>query len=126
MRRHSVDDLKTDSRGAGSRELRRPDPLMLRKIANARHGRRHKIRRKGHRPRPTRAILPAGTGHQCLGASRDFLVIGAYPPAGIYDECAKPEQHARALKTIPNVPRPRKDPVYGADGALLTVWKSKK
>src|SRR5579859_5396343 len=59
------------------------------------------------------AILPAGTGHQCLGASRDFLVIGAYPPAGTYDECTKPEQHARALKTIPKVPRPCKDPVYG-------------
>jgi uncharacterized protein YjlB len=70
------------------------------------------------------AILPAGTGHQCLGASRDFLVIGAYPPAGTYDECTKPEQHARALKTIPKVPRPRKDPVYGADGPLLAVWKA--
>lgn len=71
------------------------------------------------------AILPAGTGHQCLGASRDFLVIGAYPPAGTYDECTKPEQHARALKTIPKVPRPRKDPVYGADGPLPGIWKAR-
>ncbi len=71
------------------------------------------------------AILPAGTGHQCLGASRDFLVIGAYPPAGTYDECTKPEQHARALKTIPKVPRPRKDPVYGSDGPLPGIWKAR-
>jgi uncharacterized protein YjlB len=70
------------------------------------------------------AILPAGTGHQCLAASADFLVVGAYPPAGTYDECATSEEHARALKTIPKVSRPRKDPVYGSRGPLMSAWKS--
>jgi uncharacterized protein YjlB len=69
------------------------------------------------------AILPAGTGHQCLAASADFLVVGAYPPTGTYDECTKSEEHARALKTIPKIGRPRKDPVYGSKGPLLTAWK---
>jgi uncharacterized protein YjlB len=72
------------------------------------------------------AILPAGTGHQRLSASSDFLVIGAYPPAGTYDECTKPEHRSRALKTIPKVGRPRKDPVYGIRGPLRTAWQSRR
>jgi uncharacterized protein YjlB len=70
------------------------------------------------------AVLPAGTGHMCLGASRDFLVVGAYPPAGTYDECrGTAAEHARALKTIPKVRRPNKDPVYGKDGPLSSLWR---
>jgi len=65
------------------------------------------------------AILPAGTGHQCMSADKDFLVIGAYPPAGTYDVCITVEDRVRSLKTIPKVPRPRKDPIYGAKGPLL-------
>jgi uncharacterized protein YjlB len=69
------------------------------------------------------AILPAGTGHQCLSADKEFLVIGAYPPAGSYDECTTAEDHDRALKTIPKTAPPRKDPIYGANGPLLKLWK---
>lgn len=69
------------------------------------------------------AVLPAGTGHQCLSASEDFLVVGAYPPAGTYDECTKSEDHPRAIKTIPKVALPRKDPVYGGNGPLKAEWR---
>lgn len=69
------------------------------------------------------AVLPAGTGHQCFSASKDFLVVGAYPPAGSYDECTKPQDHDRAVKTVAKVARPRKDPLYGAKGPLLALWK---
>jgi uncharacterized protein YjlB len=70
------------------------------------------------------AVLPAGTGHQCLSASKDLLVVGAYPAGSKYDECTgSTEQHVRALHSIPKVPLPAKDPVYGAGGPLIQAWK---
>lgn len=69
------------------------------------------------------AVLPAGTGHRCVTATRDLLVVGAYPPSGTYDECTTSEDHRQALKTVGRVPRPRRDPVYGARGGLVSVWK---
>jgi uncharacterized protein YjlB len=72
------------------------------------------------------AVLPSGTGHQCLSASADFLVVGAYPSTGTYDVCTSAEDRARALKTIPKVASPRKDPVYGSGGPLSKLWKRPK
>jgi uncharacterized protein YjlB len=68
-------------------------------------------------------ILPAGTGHQCLAQSPTLVVIGAYPPTGNYNLCrgTKPD-HARALVTIPKVPLPATDPVFGSDGPLVALW----
>jgi uncharacterized protein YjlB len=71
-------------------------------------------------------ILPAGTGHQCLSASRDFGVVGAYPP-GPQMQITRPtpENHTKALRTIPQVNLPKTDPVMGEDGPLLRLWKKK-
>jgi len=70
------------------------------------------------------AVLPAGTGHQRITAAPDLLVIGAYPPEGHYDLCRGTQaEHARALETIPRVPLPESDPVYGADGPLTILWR---
>jgi uncharacterized protein YjlB len=72
------------------------------------------------------AILPAGTGHQCLSASGDFLVVGAYPPFGIYDECRSwASDDERGRSNIAKTGRPRKDPVYGADGPLMKAWPAR-
>ena len=71
------------------------------------------------------AILPAGTGHQCLSASRDFCVIGAYPPGPKMQVTRPtPENHEKALKAIPEVKPPKTDPVLGAEGPLVRLWKS--
>ena len=69
-------------------------------------------------------ILPAGTGHQSLKASKSFMVVGAYPPNGTYDECLPdPKQHRLGIRRVRKVARPRKDPLLGTKGALLRYWK---
>src|SRR6476646_7789504 len=70
------------------------------------------------------AVLPAGTGHQCLSASKDFCVVGAYPPGPkMQITRPTPENHAEALKTVPEVKLPKTDPVLGKDGPLVRLWK---
>ena len=69
-------------------------------------------------------LLPAGTGHQCLWASPDLMVIGTYPPDGRYDLCrGSKAEHAKAVQSIPTVPLPKSDPVYGRKGPLLELWR---
>jgi uncharacterized protein YjlB len=70
------------------------------------------------------AVLPVGTGHHRLSDSRGLVVIGAYPPEGAYDLCrgAKAD-HDRALATIPKVPLPESDPVFGKNGPLTKLWR---
>jgi uncharacterized protein YjlB len=70
------------------------------------------------------AVLPAGTGHQCLWASQDLMVIGAYPKTGRYDLCrGSRSEHKKALVSIPRVPLPDTDPVFGERGPLLRLWR---
>jgi uncharacterized protein YjlB len=70
-------------------------------------------------------ILPAGTGHQCLTQSPDLLVIGAYPQSGKYDLCrGSKADRIKALASIPKVPPPETDPVFGTEGPLMTLWRA--
>jgi uncharacterized protein YjlB len=69
-------------------------------------------------------IIPAGTGHQCLSASKAFLVVGGYPPTGTYDECGPTaKEHVRGIRNVRKVERPRTDPIFGLTGPLLEIWK---
>jgi uncharacterized protein YjlB len=36
------------------------------------------------------------------------------------------EDRPRAVKAIPKVPSPRRDPVYGTGGPLSNLWKKAK
>ena len=70
-------------------------------------------------------ILPAGTGHEAIRATTDLLVVGAYPPSGKYDEyTGRQDEHIKAVRTIPKVRLPGKDPVFGKKGPLKKLWKS--
>ncbi len=70
-------------------------------------------------------VLPAGTGHQKLMGSDDFLVIGGYPPDGTYNLCRgdNPAERDKALVSIPKVPLPDTDPLTGKNGALPKLWR---
>jgi uncharacterized protein YjlB len=68
-------------------------------------------------------VLPAGTGHRLIESSRDFLVVGAYPEQGTYDECTDTRDRLDAAKRIAKVRKPTKDPVYGANGPLIRAWR---
>lgn len=67
-------------------------------------------------------ILPAGTGHRLIEATRDFQVVGAYPETGTYDEVTDTRDRIEAKKRISKVRKPRKDPVYGQKGPLTRLW----
>jgi uncharacterized protein YjlB len=72
------------------------------------------------------AILPAGTGHRLLEATQGFQVVGAYPAAGTYDECTDTRDRPKAIKSIRKVRKPKSDPVYGNQGPLGQLWRTRR
>lgn len=67
------------------------------------------------------AVPPTGTGHCRLDASRDFLVVGAYPPGLEWDICRRAPD-PEAVARMAALPFPSSDPVWGKQGALLRHW----
>lgn len=67
-------------------------------------------------------VLPAGTGHRRISASENFVVIGAYPPGQErYDICR--DRSTEAELRISKLKPPATDPVGGANGPLLELWR---
>lgn len=70
-------------------------------------------------------IIPAGVGHKKLSSSDDFQVVGGYPGGQVPDMNRDDDAVCAKWQTaIPNVPLPEADPIYGAAGPLMRLWKT--
>jgi uncharacterized protein YjlB len=68
-------------------------------------------------------VIPAGVGHQNLGSSDDFHVVGGYPRGQHADlRRGAPGERPEADERIARVPRPATDPVHGPAGPLTVLW----
>ena len=63
-------------------------------------------------------VLPTGTGHRCVDATDNFLVVGAYPRGQDWDICREaPSEEAR--RRMADLPVPDADPIQGTTGLLV-------
>jgi uncharacterized protein YjlB len=70
------------------------------------------------------AVLPAGTGHKRLAASRDLLVIGGYPPGQEGPAILRAaDVDAGTAERCAAVPLPASDPVNSKGRQLQDLWK---
>jgi uncharacterized protein YjlB len=68
-------------------------------------------------------VIPAGVGHQNLGSSPDFHVVGGYPAGQVPDLLrGYAGERPGSDQRIAAVPLPKADPVRGQDGSLVKLW----
>jgi uncharacterized protein YjlB len=69
-------------------------------------------------------VIPAGTGHRLVEGARTLVVVGAYAGGRDWDVIRDdPDEIGTARLRIAAVPLPDKDPVDGASGPLLRLWR---
>lgn len=70
-------------------------------------------------------VIPAGVAHQCVQASSDFAVVGAYADGRDWDlQRGRPGERPAADGRIAQVPLPSRDPVHGEAGPLEDCWRA--
>lgn len=72
-------------------------------------------------------LLPAGTAHKKIKASKDFSIIGAYPDGIEFDthkgeEITSDEEYQRLKRNTKKVPIPNLDPIQKKGGAVKKYW----
>lgn len=68
-------------------------------------------------------LLPAGTGHCQLSASKGFLVVGAYPAGASFDICREAPTPGQ-VRAIASATYPDSDPVFGPQGPFHELWRA--
>lgn len=72
-------------------------------------------------------LIPAGVAHQLVQASRDFSVLGAYPPGQSPDlQRGDREAYPRLKEMAARVPLPETDPVMGTQGGIYPHWHERR
>jgi uncharacterized protein YjlB len=68
-------------------------------------------------------VIPAGVGHENLGASGDFHVVGGYPVGQEADLLRGVDgERPAADRRIAGVALPKGDPIFGIKGHLKECW----
>ncbi len=69
-------------------------------------------------------LIPAGVGHYSLDNQKSYEAIGGYPNGAKWDMVFdEKDKHLVSVDRIRQLPIPKKDPVFGQDGALFQYWK---
>ena len=69
-------------------------------------------------------VIPACVAHKNMGASTDFMVVGAYPEGQPWDmNDGRPGERPRTDENIHRTALPPADPILGTGGPLMQLWK---